>query len=342
MQFIIKIIGILKETEDIFMYRPPFEITNNIIADIAEIAEMTGKMTATSQLGRDLMLRRKNRISTVYSSLAIENNALTPEQVTAVLNGKHVIAPPKDIVEVKNAYEIYEHMDTLDPYSVDDILKAHGVMMRGLNDETGNFRTRPVGVVDSKTGRIIHFGTLPDYIYNAVTDLLNWAKTTDVHMLVKSSVFHYEFELIHPFADGNGRMGRLWHTLMLSKWNPLFAWLPIESMIHDRQAEYYGVINNCNNAGSSTEFIAFMLDVIKNVLKENEMSEKTSEIMSELEKSRLDVINKFLSENNSITSKEAVKLLGISERTAQRLLKKAEGMGIVRSKGTTKNKCYYI
>ena len=175
-----------------------------------------------------------------------------------------------------------------------------------------------------------------------MTDLLNWAKTTDVHMLVKSSVFHYEFELIHPFADGNGRMGRLWHTLMLSKWNPLFAWLPIESMIHDRQAEYYGVINNCNNAGSSTEFIAFMLDVIKNVLKENEMSEKTSEIMSELEKSRLDVINKFLSENNSITSKEAVKLLGISERTAQRLLKKAEGMGIVRSKGTTKNKCYYI
>lgn len=342
MQFIIKIIDILKENEDIFMYRPPFEITNNIIADIAEIAEMTGKITATSQLGRDLMLRRKNRISTVYSSLAIENNALTPEQVTAVLNGKHVIAPPKDIMEVKNAYEIYEHMDTLDPYSVDDLLKAHGVMMRGLNDETGKFRARPVGVVDSKTGRIIHFGTLPDYIYNAVTDLLNWAKTTDVHMLVKSSVFHYEFELIHPFADGNGRMGRLWHTLMLSKWNPLFAWLPIESMIHDRQAEYYGVINSCNNAGSSTEFIVFMLDVIKNVLKENEMSEKTSEIMSELEKSRLDVINKFLSENNSITSKEAVKLLGISERTAQRLLKKAEGMGLVRSKGTTKNKCYYI
>ena len=324
------------------MYRPPFEITNNIIAEIAEIAEMTGKMTAASQLSRDLMLRRKNRISTVYSSLAIENNALTPEQVTAVLNGKHVIAPPKDIMEVKNAYEIYEHMDTLDPYSVDDLLKAHGVMMRGLNDETGNFRTRPVGVVDSKTGRIIHLGTLPDYIYNAVTDLLNWAKTTDVHMLVKSSVFHYEFELIHPFADGNGRMGRLWHTLMLSKWNPLFAWLPIESMIHDRQAEYYGVINSCNKAGRSTEFIVFMLDVIKNVLKENEMSEKTSEIMSELEKSRLDVINKFLSENNSITSKEAVKLLGISERTAQRLLKKAEGMGFVRSKGTTKNKCYYI
>ncbi len=342
LQFIIKIIDILKETEDIFMYRPPFEITNKIIADIAEIAEMTGKMTETSQLGRDLMLRRKNRISTVYSSLAIENNVLTPEQVTVVLNGKHIIAPPKDIMEVKNAYEIYEHMDTLDPYSIDALLKAHAVMMRGLNDETGNFRTRPVGVVDSKTGEIIHFGTLPKYIYTAVTDLLNWAKTTDVHMLVKSSVFHYEFELIHPFADGNGRMGRLWHTLMLSKWNPLFAWLPIESMIHNRQAEYYGVINNCNHAGSSTEFIVFMLDVIKNVLNENAMSEKASEIMSELEKSRLDVINKFLSENNSITSKEAVRLLDTSERTAQRLLKKAKEMGLVKSKGSTKNKCYYI
>lgn len=324
------------------MYKPPFEITNKTIEDIAEIAQMTGRISVSSQLGRDPMLRRKNRINTVYSSLAIENNVLTSEQVTAVLNGKHVIAPPKDIAEVKNAYEIYEHMDTLDPYSIDDLLKAHGVMMKGINDEAGNFRTRPVGVVDSGTGRIIHFGTLPDYVPNAVGELLDWAKNTDVHMLVKSCVFHYEFELIHPFADGNGRMGRLWHTLMLSKWNPLFAWLPIESMIHDKQAEYYTTINNCNNAGNSTEFIAFMLGVIKDILRENEMSEIVSEKMSGLENKRIDIINKFLYENHSITSKEAAELLDIGERTVQRLLKKAERMGLIKSNGSTKNKCYYL
>ncbi len=214
--------------------------------------------------------------------------------------------------------------------------------MRGLNDEAGNFKARPVGVVDSKTGRIIHFGTLPDYVPRAVSNLLDWAKTTDVHMLIKSSVFHYEFELIHPFSDGNGRMGRLWHTLMLSKWNPLFSWLPVESIIHDRQSEYYEIINDCNNSGSSTEFIVFMLDVIKNVLRENEMSEKVSEIMSELEKDRLEEIKSYLSKHRSITSKEVVNLLDISERTAQRLLKKAERMGLIKSKGSTKNKYYYI
>lgn len=259
-----------------------------------------------------------------------------------MLNGKHIIAPPKDITEVKNAYEIYELLDTLDPYSINDLLKAHSVMMRGLNDEAGNFRARPVCVVDSKTGRIIHFGTLPEYVPKTVSDLQDWTKTTDVHMLIKSSVFHYEFELIHPFSDGNGRMGRLWHTLMLSKWNPLFAWLPIESIIHDRQSEYYGIINKCNNLGSSTEFIVFMLDVIKYVLRENEVSEKMTEIMSELEKDRLNIIKSYLSKHHSITSKEAVSLLNVNERTAQRLLKKAERIGYIKGKGSTKNKCYYI
>ncbi len=176
-------------------------------------------------------------------------------------------------------------------------------MMRGLNDEAGNFRARPVGVVDSKMGRIIHFGTLPDYVPKAISDLQDWAKITYVHMLIKSSVFHYEFELIHLFSDGNGRMGRLWYTLMLSKWNPLFAWLPIESIIHDRQSEYYEIINRCNDSGRSTEFIVFMLGVIKDVLKENEVSEKVTEIMSEFENGRLEIIKSFLSEHHSITSK---------------------------------------
>lgn len=248
--------------------QPPFTITNGMIEKIAEIAELTGRISAVSQLYKNLTLRRKNRIRTIYSSLAIEQNILTVEQVTAVLNGKHVLAPPKDIEEVKNAYEIYEILDKLDMYSIDDLLKAHGIMMKGLINEAGEFRSNPVGVVDSKTKEVIHFGTLPQYVHELVDKLLMWLKLTDVHPLIKSCVFHYEFEMIHPFSDGNGRIGRLWHTLILSKWNSLFAWLPIESMIHKRQQQYYNAINYCNNACESTAFIEFMLEAIRDTLLE--------------------------------------------------------------------------
>ena len=163
----------------------------------------------------------------------IEQNTLSLEQVTDVINGKRIIAPPKDIEEVKNAYEIYELLDTLDPYSMDDLLKAHGVMMRGLTAESGEFRSGAVGVADAKTSAVVHLGTLPQYVPQNVENLLSWARKSEFHMLIKSYLFHYEFQLIHPFSDGNGRIGRLWHTLMFSKYNPIFAWLPVESMIHD-------------------------------------------------------------------------------------------------------------
>ena len=186
--------------------KPPFEITNQMIDYVAEIAELMGKLSAVASLSTNPMLRRSNRIRTIHGSLAIEQNTLSLEQVTAVLNGKHVLAPPKDIVEVKNAYEIYERLGELDPYSVDDLLIAHGIMTRGLVEESGIFRTRPVGVVDSE-GHVLHFGTLPQYVPDLVMALLEWTKTSEVHMLIRSCVFHYELELIHPFTDGNGRVG---------------------------------------------------------------------------------------------------------------------------------------
>lgn len=247
--------------------QPPFQITNKIIDYVAEIAELVGNISASDYLSRDPMLRRTNRIRTIHGSLAIEQNTLSLEQVTAVINGKLVLAPPKDVVEVKNAYEIYERLNELDPYSVDDLLTAHGIMMRGLIEEYGVFRSRSVGVVD-QDGRVIHMGTLPNYVPDLIYQLLDWTKDSDVHMLIRSCVFHYEFELIHPFADGNGRIGRLWHTLLLSKWNPIFAWLPIESIIHAHQQDYYTAINISNNAAESTAFIEFMLSVIKASLME--------------------------------------------------------------------------
>lgn len=298
----------------------PFEITNTMIHEIAEIAELVGKLTSTNQLSANPTLRRTNRIRTIHGSLAIEQNTLSLEQVTAVLNGKQVLAPPKDIAEVKNAYEIYERLDELDPYSVDDLLTAHGIMTRGLVDESGVFRSKPVGVVDQE-GHVLHFGTLPQYVPNLVMELLDWVKNSDVHMLIRSCVFHYEFELIHPFANGNGRVGRLWHTLLLSKWNPAFAWLPVESIIHDRQQEYYEAINASNNAGESTVFIEFMLSAIKASLMD---AINTSDEMSDGAMDKATVrwrqIEKFLETHEFIMNADVRALFGVSAATANRVL----------------------
>lgn len=297
--------------------KPPFEITNTILDEIAEIAELVGHVNASFGLSTNPTLRRTNRIRTIYSSLAIEQNTLSLEQVTAVLNGKHVVAPPKDIAEVKNAYEIYEIMDSLDPYSVDDLLRAHGVMTKGLIEESGCFRSRPVGVVD-KQGNILHFGTLPDYVPGLVVELLDWVWDSEFHMLIKSCVFHYELELIHPFSDGNGRIGRLWHTLLLTQWKPMFAWLPVESMIHDRQDEYYQAINRSNNEVESTVFIEFMLSAIKEALLEAVQTGRAENRSTE--EQRWHQIKYFLEKNGTITNADVRKMLGVSAATANRIL----------------------
>ncbi len=297
--------------------QPPFEINERIMADVIEIAELVGRVSVTDKISMNPTLRRTNRIQTIYSSLAIEQNTLDIEQVTAVLSGKRVIAPPKDIAEVQNAYEIYDNMDKLNPYSIDDLLKAHSVMERGLLNEAGEFRSRPVGVADSE-GNILHFGTLPQYVPKLIQELLEWTEKSEIHLLIKSCVFHYEFELIHPFADGNGRMGRLWHTLLLSKWNPIFAWLPIESIIHDNQSEYYNAINVSNNNGNSTVFIEFMLSVIKQVLQES-INDKPKNISSKSDL-RWNKINDYLETHEYILNSDVQKLLGVSSATATRIL----------------------
>ena len=300
--------------------KPPFEITNQIIDYVAEIAELVGRLTSTNQLSANPTLRRSNRIRTIHGSLAIEQNTLSLEQVTAVLNGKHVLAPPKDIAEVKNAYEIYERLDELNPYSVEDLLTAHRIMTQGLVNEAGMFRTRPVGIVDNE-GHVLHFGTLPQYVPDLVMELLDWVKNSDIHILIRSCVFHYELELIHPFADGNGRIGRLWHTLLLSKWNPVFAWLPVESIIHDRQQEYYKAINASNDARESTVFIEFMLSAIKASLIE---AIRTSDEMSDekMDKATLrwNKIEAYLKSHDYIMNADVRKLCGVSAATANRIL----------------------
>ena len=296
--------------------KPPFDITGEILTQAAEIGELVGRVNALAGQSVTPVLRRSNRIRSIYSSLAIEQNTLSLEQVTAVLNGKRVLAPPKDIAEVKNAYEIYEMLDSLNPYSMEDLLSAHAVMTRGLVAESGCFRSRPVGVVDGQ-GNILHFGSLPDYIPGLMGELLDWTRNSDCHMLIKSCVFHYELELIHPFADGNGRIGRLWHTLLLSKWKQVFSWLPVESIIHDRQEEYYLAINESNYQGASTPFIVFMLSAIRQALEEAAQTTQTEGSVTQLR--RLS-IEGYLKQHGTITNHAVCTMLQVSGSTANRIL----------------------
>lgn len=307
--------------------KPPFEITNEILDAVAEIAELIGQITATQGLSANPTLRRTNRIRTIYSSLAIEQNTLTLDQVTAVLNGKRVLAPPRDIAEVKNAYEIYEMMDSLDPFSVDDLLKSHSVMTKDLVEESGCFRSGPVGVVD-KNGNVLHIGTLPAYVPKLVYELFDWVENSDIHILIKSCVFHYEFELIHPFADGNGRIGRLWHTLLLSKWKPVFVWLPIESIIHDRQEEYYNAINKSNLEANSTAFIIFMLSAIKAALIEAIETTGVTQNMTSNDL-RIYKIEQYLQKNKYITNADVRQILEVSPATANRILARLVADGVI-------------
>lgn len=307
-----------------------------MVSLVADISRIIGSVSALSNFDKNPKLRRANRIRTIHDSLAIEQNTLTLEQVTSVLNGKMVIAPPKDIQEVKNAYEIYELLDTLDPYSVDDLLKAHGVMTRGLVEESGAFRTKPVGVVDSKSGEVIHVGTLPAYVPQAVEDLLQWLKNDDTNDIIKSCIFHFEFESIHPFLDGNGRTGRLWQTLILSKVDPVFAYLPIESMIYKKQDEYYQSINDSDYAGESTEFIIFMLETIKDALVE---ATTQSDIQSDKQNVTLEEqkIIDLITDNPNITQNELATVLNVTERTIKRRMKTMREKNLIKRENGKRN-----
>ena len=324
-------------------YNPPFKITDEITNLVIEIAELTGMILVSEKLSSNPVLRRENRIKTIYSSLAIEQNTLTFEQVTDLINGKRVLAPPKDIKEAKNAYEIYEKLDLLNPYSIKDLLKAHKIMTSELINESGKFRTKGAGVYQGK--QLIHAGTPPQYIPKEIKQLFLWLKNSEVHPLIKACVFHYEFEFIHPFQDGNGRMGRLWHTLILSKWKEFFAWLPIETLIQKKQKEYYKAINLSNNIGESTPFITFILEVIKETLEELQKNDKKmtdimADKMTDKEMERLERLEVYFDKNKYIGNNEAQKILNISDSTARRFLNKLVKIGIIEAVGERKGRKY--
>ena len=230
-----------------------------MLTRVAQIGEAIGRAEAAG-VARDLRLRRINRIRTIQGSLAIEGNVLSEEQIATILDGKLVIAPLRDVQEARNAIKAYEQFERWNPTRETDLLRAHGVLMAGLLDAPGRYRRGSVAVMGQD--RVHHIGPPAVRVPKLMAELLAWLGCTDEHPLVASSVFHYEFEFIHPFDDGNGRLGRLWQTLILTRWKPLFAHVPVESLVRARQGEYYEAIRRSSNDGESTPFVAFMLDTI--------------------------------------------------------------------------------
>ena len=238
---------------------PPYTITSHILALAERIGEAIGRAEEAA-VSTDLRLRRINRIRTIHGSLAIEGNTLSEEQVSTILDGKPVVAPLREIQEARNAIKAYEQYPQWEPASETDLLSAHEVLMTALVDAPGHYRRGGVAVTGA--GEVHHIGPPADRVPRLMSDLLAWLGSTSEHPLIASSVFHYEFEFIHPFEDGNGRMGRLWQTLILTRWKPLFTGVPVESLIHARQGEYYDAIRESSAEGESTPFIAYMLDTI--------------------------------------------------------------------------------
>jgi Fic family protein len=248
------------------LMKPPYTITEKIMTLVASISEKIGEINATHLYKPTTELRKKNRIKTIQSSLEIEGNTLTEEQITALIENKRVIAPKKDIREVQNAITVYDQLHRFNAYQLKDLQKAHGVLMNGLIDHAGKLRTSNVGIV--KGSKIEHIAPNGTLIKGLMNDLFEYLKKDKDLILIKSCVFHYEFEFIHPFIDGNGRMGRLWQTLLLMKQYPVFEYLPIEHLIKEKQKDYYKKLSESDKKGNSTPFIEFMLGIISEALDE--------------------------------------------------------------------------
>ena len=317
-------------------YTPPFTVSSKAIHLVAEISEKIGMLTAFLENPLPINLRKTNRIKTIQASLAIENNSLNIEQITAIMDGKRVLGSPKEIQEVKNAVQAYELLLTLNPYEEKDLLKAHRLMMTDLLTQNGKYRKGGVGVF-GKQG-VVHIAPPHERVPYLMQDLFSWLKSSDMHPLIKSTVFHYEFEFIHPFDDGNGRMGRLWQTVILKEWKEIFAWLPIESLIKENQAEYYQVLGVSDKHADSTQFIEFMLKIIlqeieKQISKQQKVTVKVSVKVTVNQEKIIQAIRK----NPHITQVALSEIVGISLKSIKENMKKLQENGFIRRVGADKN-----
>ena len=312
------------------MYTPPFTITDDILRLVAEISEQIGALSVV--LGTRMpspMLRKENQIKTIHSSLAIEHNSLSLQQVTDVINGKHVLGAPNEIQEVKNAVQAYQLMLSLDAFQEKDLLRAHKLMMADLVENAGQYRKGGVGVFAGE--QCIHMAPPADRVPFLMADLFEWISTTDTHPLVSSCVFHYEFEFIHPFMDGNGRMGRYWQTMLLSRWKGIFAWLPVETIVKQHQHDYYDAIAQSDSQGNSTIFITFMLRCILQTIKEQQ--KVTDKVTDKSEDKLLNIIRA----TPAITIPQLMQMLSLSDSGVRKILRRLQQQGRIVRIGANKN-----
>lgn len=281
-------------------YTPPFSISNKMLGFVSSISEKIGKISNYNDFESKPQLRKNNRIKSIYSSLAIEANSLSISEVRDVINGHIVLGPQREIQEVKNAYDAYDNLNNINPYSVTELKKYHGIMTYALVNESGKFRNGEEGVFDGD--KCIFMAPPANFVPSLTDDLFKWMnrEKNNVHPLILSSVFHYEFVFIHPFSDGNGRMARLWQTAILTKWKPIFQYIPIESQIQKYQDRYYKSISKCHIEGNSNIFIEFMLEMIDEILTEI-ISQTKSDIrqMNDYVKKLLDVMEFDVSYNTA-------------------------------------------
>ena len=310
---------------------PQYTLSDKMISLVAEITEIATHLEMRES-AIDPLLRKKNRLKTIHSSLAIEQNTLTLKQVTDIINGKRVFGPPKEIEEVKNAKAAYAILENIDPYSVDDLLKVHGLMVGGLTAQAGRFRTVGVGVYSGK--KLVHAGLPHRLVPGKVRALLSWVRSSGVHPLIASCVFHYGLEYIHPFTDGNGRMGRYWQTALHAAWRPQMAWVPVEEIIRDRQDAYYQAISNADRTGDARMFIEFMLAALRDAL----IAVKKS-VGKSVEKSvgkSVGKILKLLGEFPEITRESLAAEVGLSVRGVEKNLAQLKSAGRIRRIGGRK------
>ena len=316
------------------MATPPFNISAEAINRIAEISALLERHNIALEGEHSLKLRKANRIKTIHSSLAIEGNTLREDEVRDIINGKQVVAPIRQIQEVKNAIRVYDLYSQLNPFSEKDLLKAHGIMMEALTNDAGRYRNDGVGVF-GETG-LVHMAPPPQRVPELMGDLFAWLKKSKDHLLIRSCVFHYEFEFIHPFSDGNGRTGRLWQSLILGRLNPLFEHLPVENMVYANQQEYYNAIAASTSEGQSGPFIDFMLDEILKTLQKNTREEVPNKAPDKVpNKSELSIL-RLLADNPRLTRVELAEKVGITDNGVKKIISNMKAAGWIERKGSNK------
>lgn len=319
-------------------YKPPYTITSKILKLTAEISELISDIKHIDKKHSNLTLRKKNRVRSITGTLQIEGNSFDEDKVTSVINGKTVLGTMREIEEVKGAIEAYDYLDKYSCKNEKDLLKAHKFLMDKLLTNAGCYRNSNVGI-GSKDG-VTHVAPPPNFVPQLMGDVFQWLNSTDEHLLIVSCIFHYEFEFIHPFSDGNGRIGRLWQTVILKSFKELFAYIPIESMVRNNQQSYYKALEDSGSLGESTPFIEFMLNVINNSLKDYIKESKKDvplNVLKNVPLKRLDTILKLMGENRDITILELSNILKVTDKTIKRDITKLKNESIIQRVGSLKS-----